>query len=48
MYPEYQKFRNLQKEMIRKLINPTGSPSDVKAQASDVRRNQKRSLGGGQ
>jgi hypothetical protein len=42
MYTEYQKFRRLQKEIIRKLIDPTGSPSGVKAQASIVRRNQKR------
>jgi hypothetical protein len=48
MYPEYQKFRILEKEIARKLIDPTGSPSEVKAQASDVRRNQKRSLGGDQ
>ncbi len=42
MYTEYQKFRRLQKEIIRKLIDPIGSPSGVKAQASIVRRNQKR------
>jgi hypothetical protein len=42
MYPEYRKFRELQKEIIQKLIDPTGSPSAVKAQASVLRRNQKR------
>lgn len=48
LHTEYRKFRELQKEIIRELIDPTGSPSDVKAQASVVRRNQKRQLGGGQ
>jgi len=48
MHSVYREFRELQREIIRKLIDPTGSPSEVKAQASDVRRNQKRQLGGGQ
>jgi hypothetical protein len=41
MYPEYRKFRNLQREIIRMLIDPTGSPSEVKAKASALRKIQK-------
>jgi hypothetical protein len=42
MHSVYREFRKLQNEIIRNLIDPIGSPSGVKAQASIERRNQKR------
>jgi len=41
MYPEYRKFRELQREIIRKLIDHTGSRSAVKDAASTKRKGQK-------
>lgn len=48
MHSVYREFRKLQKEIIRKLIDPTGSPSEVKRKASDVRKIQKGQARGGQ
>lgn len=48
LHTKYREFRKLQKEIIRKLIDHTGSPSEVKRKASDVRKIQKGQARGGQ
>jgi hypothetical protein len=42
MHSVYREFRKLQREIIRKLIDPTGSPSEVKEVASAKRKEQKK------
>ncbi len=44
MHSVYRKFRKLQREIIRMLIDPTGSPSQVKDTASTKRKEQKKTL----
>jgi hypothetical protein len=42
MHSVYREFRKLQREIIRMLIDPTGSPSQVKVKASTRRKEQKK------
>jgi hypothetical protein len=42
MHSVYREFRKLQREIISKLINPTGPPSEVKEAASAKRKEQKK------
>ncbi|NDE63821.1 MAG: hypothetical protein EB053_05645 [Chlamydiae bacterium] len=44
MHSVYRNFRKLQREIIRMLIDPTGSPSQVKVKASTRRKEQKKRL----
>jgi len=44
MHSKYREFRGLQREIIRKLIDHTGSPSEVKATASAKRKWQKEAI----
>jgi hypothetical protein len=48
MHSVYREFRKLQREIIRKLIDPTGSPSKVKDAASAKRKEEKGKATGGQ
>ena len=41
MHSVYREFRKLQREIIRNLIDPTGSPSEVKDATSAKRKEQK-------